>query len=82
MVRDGRPGIFFLSIEAGKWLPAFLARTLIRLPYKTSAIERDKGNYTGRGDNTVLDLQYRSGAVLKRKGGAGSLADRAPLPLR
>jgi uncharacterized protein YqjF (DUF2071 family) len=42
---DNRKGVYFLSIEAGKRLSTFVAKTLSGLPYENSSIHRTVENY-------------------------------------
>ena len=39
---DSRQGVFFLSIEANKWLSCLIARTVSGLHYRQKAIDYDK----------------------------------------
>lgn len=59
VVRDGKPGIYFLSIEASKLIPAILARCLMGLPYKKSKIKRSDNCYLGRGKRELLEVIYQ-----------------------
>lgn len=42
---DSRPGIYFLSIEAGKYLSSFISRALSGLPYEKADIKRTDNKY-------------------------------------
>jgi uncharacterized protein YqjF (DUF2071 family) len=42
---DNRRGVYFLNIEAGKHLSAFIAKLLSGLPYEKSKIRRTNANY-------------------------------------
>jgi len=37
-MRDGRPGVYFLSMEAEKQLPVFISKNVSGLPYKKATI--------------------------------------------
>jgi uncharacterized protein len=69
VIKDGKPGIYFLSIEAGKWLPAILARLFMGLPYRKSVIHRAPGFYSGNGINGSLELRHVSGGKIENKSG-------------
>ena len=45
---QGKPGVFFISIEAEKSLSAFLSRMLSGLPYKKSTMVRTPKGYTSQ----------------------------------
>ncbi|MCR5862050.1 DUF2071 domain-containing protein [Flavobacterium sp. J372] len=65
--RNGIPGIYFLTIEAGKLLPAILARLLIGVPYVTSKIKREEHQYYGSSKNGYLELDYSVGGLIAQK---------------
>lgn len=44
-IRDGKPGVYFLAIDADKTLAVWLARTLLGLPYEVASISRDGSMY-------------------------------------
>lgn len=68
VIKNGKPGIYFLSIEAQKWLPAFMARTFINLPYQKSHIFRKQNNYLNVNDNgRYLDMNYIEGDIIQPK---------------
>jgi uncharacterized protein YqjF (DUF2071 family) len=43
VTRDGRPGIYLLSVEADKWLNVWLNRMITGIPYVRSGIKRKSG---------------------------------------
>ena len=57
VMRDGIPGIYFLSIEASKLLPVLLARFFIGLPYIKSDISRTAGTYCSKNTSRNLELK-------------------------
>jgi len=71
VIKDGIPGIYFLSIEAQKLLPALLARLLIGLPYIKSEITRYTQVYRSRNRkrNYKLDASYTPGPQLQALSG-------------
>ncbi|WP_430613118.1 YqjF family protein [Flavobacterium sp. JP2137] len=40
VVKDGKPGVYFLNIESAKWLSTLLAKKLSGLPYENASISR------------------------------------------
>lgn len=67
VIKDGKPGIYFFSIEAEKRLPVVLAKVFMGLPYKKSAILRNNGRYLNNGSGTCLDISYKAGPSLPHK---------------
>lgn len=68
VIRDGKPGIYFLSIEAEKLLPALFARFFIGLPYKKSLLKRESNYYFAQSNaGTQLELSYSSGELIIEK---------------
>jgi uncharacterized protein YqjF (DUF2071 family) len=69
VVRDGIPGIYFLSIEAQKILPVLLARLFIGLPYVKSNIERKRWLYLSRNKTRGFSLSagFKVGPVLEAR---------------
>lgn len=61
VIRDGKPGIYFLSIEAEKLLPALLARFIMGLPYRKSLIKRKENYYLVKGKQTEMEISYKAG---------------------
>ena len=65
VVRDGRAGVYFLSIEASRSLSVFLSRTLSGMPYEKASISRreEAGRVTWSSRNPAkgfhLDAVYR-----------------------
>lgn len=66
---NGKSGVYFLSIEAEKWLSATLAKGLSGLPYRHSTIHRNKDTYSTHNQqlNNQLSLQYTVGKPLHQK---------------
>jgi uncharacterized protein YqjF (DUF2071 family) len=69
VIRDGKPGVYFINIEAGKYLSAFLSRMLSSLPYEKSQISRGDDFYRSNNPNKGfrLDLDYEIGPTISRK---------------
>lgn len=45
VTRAGKPGVYFINIEAQKGFSAWLSRNLSGLPYEKAQIERSQGKY-------------------------------------
>ncbi|WP_256004999.1 YqjF family protein [Pedobacter deserti] len=69
VIKDGIPGIYFLSIEAEKLVPALMARLLLGLPYFKSAIKRDHEKYSSRNLKRNLSFlcSYKVGPPITSK---------------
>jgi uncharacterized protein YqjF (DUF2071 family) len=69
--RDGKPGVYFINMEAGKRLAAWTARTLSGLPYEPSEILRSSDTQStfyashNKVKNFKLDIAYRPGAAIE-----------------
>lgn len=57
--RNGIPGIYFLSIEAQKLIPALMARLFAGLPYIKSEITRDGSSFRSKNTEKMLNLDLR-----------------------
>ena len=61
--KDNKPGVYFLNIEAEKWLSAFIAKSISGLPYEKSQIVHDLNSkiYKAHFDkkNFNLEIQYK-----------------------
>lgn len=57
VIKDGIPGIYFLSIEAAKLLPVLLARVFIGIPYIKSEINRAPGVCCAKNASRNLDFK-------------------------
>lgn len=60
---NNKPGIYFLSIESGKWLSAQFTRAIMELPYRYSHIKRHTGVYqsVNKKYKDSLHLTYQIG---------------------
>jgi uncharacterized protein YqjF (DUF2071 family) len=68
---NGKTGVYFLSIEAGKKLSAYLARSLSKTPYRYSPMSR-KGNHFKstnklKGDRLILEFSVGEKITEKSK---------------
>lgn len=68
VIRDGKPGIYFLSIEAEKLLPSLLARLIMGLPYKKTLIKRRENYYFVRGKTTGFEASYIKTGLIDKDG--------------
>ncbi|WP_061249797.1 YqjF family protein [Leptospira alstonii] len=62
VVKDNKPGVYFLSIEAEKLIPVILAKYLSGLPYKKSSIIRKVGpieEYFVKNYRNSLTIKYK-----------------------
>ncbi len=66
---NGKPGVYFLSIEAGKILSAKVARALSGLPYQSAVIHREEGRYESVNPSRDfrLHLRYKIGLPKRSK---------------
>ena len=63
--RNGTGGVYFLSIDAAKWVSVALARILSTLPYRKALISRrrDSGNWFEARTGTGMHLQVNCRAT-------------------
>jgi len=72
-VTDGeKPGIYFFSLEASRWLPTLLAGGISGMPYEQAQIHRsftDIPQYAIRNShkNTFASIRYRPGNTITEK---------------
>ncbi|MET0244000.1 MAG: DUF2071 domain-containing protein, partial [Flavitalea sp.] len=66
---DGKQGVYFLNIEAGKTVSAFVARALSGLPYEKSTTKRTVNAYysVNSPKDFSLDVVFRTGAEIRDK---------------
>ncbi len=66
---DGKPGVYFLSIEAGSKLFCWIARKLSKLPYRFTQMERSPTTIKNRNITTEdkLNLEYKVGHRINTK---------------
>lgn len=66
---NGKAGVHFLSIEASKHISCFLAKSISKLPYRFSKMERSTSNFVSH--NTNLDesfsVDFTIGKTLSKK---------------
>lgn len=58
--KDGKPGVFFLSIEGEKTLSNFIAKKLSGLPYEKSNIQYSSNHFINKNSKTTnfLEAQF------------------------
>lgn len=59
VVKDDKPGVYFLTIEAGKRLSSFVAKTLSGLPYEYSHLRRSTNTYQAEHPTKPFHLNTR-----------------------
>lgn len=66
---DGKAGVYFLNIEAGNRLSAFISRTLSGLPYEKAQMKREKGLYysLNKKKKFFLKAEFKVGSVVQEK---------------
>jgi uncharacterized protein len=66
---DGKKGVYFLNIEAGKKLSVFIAKKLSGLPYEKANITRSKNRYASTNiiKNYQIDTEFEIGEELSDK---------------
>ena len=66
VLRNGKPGIYLLSIEAQKLGSALMAKLVTRLPYVHSEINRTEGYYASDNNklNFHLHAKYKPGHTI------------------
>lgn len=57
--KDGKVGVYFLSIEAEKWIPTQFARMASGLPYRHSKIQRAKNLYQLDGKRSRIEMTFQ-----------------------
>ncbi|WP_413511292.1 YqjF family protein [Myroides odoratus] len=69
VVKDGKPGVYFLNIEGGKSLSVYVAKKLSGLPYEKATMQRDKEVYTSSHKKKKFQLEatYKIGEVVHQK---------------
>lgn len=65
----GYAGVYFINIEAEKWLSAFIARKSSGLPYEKSTIKRKYNRYSNHNFRKKFHLQlnYSLGKTIEHK---------------
>ena len=73
LTHDNKTGVYFLDIEAEKWLSANLARAISNLPYQTSNMKRTKDaalhTYTSSNSKSgfIFNAKYSIGEEITNK---------------
>lgn len=69
VIKDGVAGVYFLSIEAGKRLAAYICRKLSGLPYEYASMHRGLHEYRSHNDRTgnAMQIQYTIGDLITTK---------------
>ena len=66
---NNKTGVYFLSIEGGKYLSCKIAKSMSELPYRYSKIKRTKNRYqsTNKEFDDALDIEFVVGEKIKEK---------------
>lgn len=66
---NNKTGVYFLSIEGGKYVSCKIAKLMSELPYRFSKIKRTENRYTSSNSefNDKLDIEFTIGNKLKEK---------------
>lgn len=66
---NGKPGVYFLSIEASKSLSCILAQTISKLPYKYAEMKRKNNSFESANNSTknFFYIQYSIGHKIQQK---------------
>jgi uncharacterized protein len=69
--REGKPGVYFLSIEGGTQISCLVAKTMSELPYRYSKMKRTGNAFLSEnrqyGDS--LEITYETGQEMQEKTG-------------
>lgn len=67
--KNGKKGVYFLNIEAGKWLSAFISKSLSGLPYEKSDIQRTDNQYISKNNRKDfhLNIDFQVSETLTQK---------------
>lgn len=65
----GKPGVYFLNIEVGKSLSAFVSRTVSGLPYEKAEMKRTADTYLSLNEKKkfFLRLKFRTSDLIQSK---------------
>ncbi len=61
--KDGKAGVYFLSIEGSKAISCFLARTISGLPYRPAMMDRTDRSFhlESQSQKNLIDIHYETG---------------------
>lgn len=67
--KEGKAGVYFLTIEGGKSLSVYVSKKLSGLPYEKAAMKRKTGSYTSfnKKKQFQFDARYTIGNLVKEK---------------
>lgn len=67
--KEGKAGVYFLNIEAGKSLSVFVSKKLSGLPYEKAEMKRKKERYTSSNakKHFQFDARYTIGEAVQQK---------------
>lgn len=66
---DEKPGVYFLNIEAGKFISTLVAKAISGLPYEKANMHRKRNSFFSENENKGfgLDAEYEVGQFLNEK---------------
>jgi uncharacterized protein YqjF (DUF2071 family) len=66
---QGKPGVYFLSIEGQKFISCAIAKFISNLPYRAASMQRSPGEFhsTHSGMHDSCSLRYQVGDVIEHK---------------
>ncbi|MGG5576463.1 YqjF family protein [Myroides sp. C15-4] len=69
VVKEGKAGVYFLTIEGGKSLSVFVSKQLSGLPYEKATMKRSKGVYTSSNPKKPFQFEatYAIGNLVQQK---------------
>ncbi len=67
VIKNDKPGVYFLNIEAAKWLSTLVSKTLSGLPYTFSSITRNKVGYFNINTHFKLNASFEKGKPITAK---------------
>lgn len=69
VVKEGKAGVYFLTIEGGKSLSVFVSKQLSGLPYEKATMKRSKGVYTSSNPKRPFQFEatYTIGNLVQQK---------------
>lgn len=70
VIKDGKPGVYFLNIEAGNSLASFIARSVSGLPYEYAPMRRNRTNAfqsASANKGFSFKVRYQIGKLIEEK---------------
>jgi uncharacterized protein YqjF (DUF2071 family) len=66
---NGKPCVYFLSIEGGREISCKIAKKMSKLPYQYSIMNRSNGIYSAKNlsNNSQFEVKFKIGEILRDK---------------